>query len=52
MAAETVALSELGPEEVLAPSGWVPNCFGGKEGAGLGFQTASALVVTGVSTQG
>ena len=50
--AETVALPGLRPAEALAPSGRVPNCFGGKEGAGLGFQTASTLVVTGVSTQG
>ena len=50
--AETVALPALSPAEALAPSGWVLNCFGGKEGAGRGFQTASALVVTGVSTQG
>ena len=50
--AETVALPEPDPEEALAPSGRVPNCFGGKEGAGLGFQTVSSLAVTGVSTQG
>ena len=50
--AETVALPALSPAEALAPSGRVLNCFSGKEGAGLGFQTASALVVTGVSTQG
>ena len=50
--AETVALPGLSPAEALAPGGRVLNCFGGKEGAGLGFQTASALVVTGVSTQG
>ena len=50
--AETVALLEAVPAEAFAPSGRVLNCFGGKEGAGLGFQTASALAVTGVSTQG
>ena len=50
--AETAALPVLSPAVALAPSGRVPNCFGGKEGAGLGFQTASTLVVTGVSTQG
>ena len=50
--AETVALLALSPAEALAPSGRVLNCFGGKEGAGGGFQTVSALVVTGVSTQG
>ena len=50
--AETVALPELSPEEALAPSGRVLNCFGGKDGAGLGFQAVSALAVTGVSTQG
>ena len=50
--AETVALPELSPVVALALSGRVPNCFGGKDGAGLGFQTASTLVVTGVSTQG
>ena len=49
---ETVALLVLGPAEALARSGRVLNCFGGKDGAGLGLQTASALVVTGVSTQG
>ena len=49
---ETVALLELGPEEALAPNGPVPNCFGGKDGAGLGFQIASTLVVAGVSAQG
>ena len=49
---ETAALLELNPAGALAPSGRVPNCFGGKDGAGLGFQTVSSLVVTGVSTQG
>ena len=49
---ETVALLVLGSAEAFAPRGRVRNCFGGKDGAGLGFQTALTLVVTGVSTQG
>ena len=49
---ETVALLGLGSAEAFAPGGRVRNCFGGKDGAGLGFQIASTLVVTGVSAQG
>ena len=49
---ETAALLELSPAGALAPSGRVQNCFGGKEGAGLGFQIASTLVATEVSAQG
>ena len=49
---EAAVLLGLGSAEAFAPGGRVRNCFGGKDGAGLGFQIASTLVVTGVSAQG